>query len=239
MANRVDSVGVLLLALAISVAQWTYHDRAVAARWYAHVAEYNGAITRFLVDHRDGLAGRPVAVYGVSGLSPWSLSAGRYLARIVGDARWEVFVAQPDDFYPLGTWPGGSITVRAERDACEVASDPRTTHLVIAADGRGRIADDCRHALALAVPHPVIAIWGPQAITALERDAGFNMYFTGRDLVRGVEVRVAGRPAPMTYALHGALMTTAVPRQPDAGNTIPFVIVSRERVVFSANVAVK
>lgn len=237
--RRIDVVGVVLIAMAVLAATASYDARRESARWYAEAAEYNTAITRMLVDHRDRLAGRPVAVHGVAGHSPWSLSAGGYLARILGGQhRWHVFVPQQDVFYPLGTFPGGTITVHLDQRACETAADPRTVHVAIAPDGAVQLTDDCRQAVAFARPVPAIDAWGPQRVGPAERERGFNMYFTGRNLVRGVEVRVAGAATPMSYARRGALMTTSVPAQP-AATSIPFTIVLREAVVFSGAVAVQ
>lgn len=240
MASRVDVVGTLLLAAAAAGAYATYDVRSEEARRYAMAAEYNRTITRFLDDHRERFGDRPVAVYGVAGLSPWSLSAGGYLARLLGgDRPWRVFVPKADSFYPLGAQPGGRIAVHLETQACEVAADPRILHLVIGHEGRGQFADDCRQALALALPRPVIDAWGPQQVTAVDRERGFNMYFTGRHLLPDVEVRVQDRPTPMVYARRGGLMTTAIPGQGGADAAIAFTIVQRDRVVFSGSVAVR
>lgn len=239
MTGRIDVVGVLLLCLAGWGAYRSYDVRADAARRYAEAADYNRAITAFLKDHRARLRGRPVAVYGVAGLSPWSLSAGGYLARQLGEPRrWDVFVRQPDTFYPLGALPGGSVTTHADRDACAVAADPATVHLVVGPDGRSRIAESCAAALALAEPKPVVETWGPPQVSAGARGAGFAMYFTGHDLVRGVEVRVGGQRLPTSHAKHGALMTAAIPPQAGAG-PVPFALVLRDRVVFEGRVDVR
>jgi hypothetical protein len=237
--RRFDLVGAVLLAVALVAAWRSYDQRDRAAQWYERAADYNRAITAFLVDHRDRLAGGRVAVYGVSAHSPWSLSAGGYLARLLGrDHRWDVFVAQPDPFYPVGAFRNGSVVVHGVEQACTVAAGTEAVHVVIAPDGRPQFAATCAEALALATPHPVVTSWGPQAVTPAQRDAGFNMFFTGQDLVRGVRVRIGGQSTPMTYAQRGALMTTSVPPQPSAP-AIPFTVVRGDDVVLSGTVSVR
>jgi hypothetical protein len=236
----VDVAGVLLLALAVFAAVKSYDLRREAARWYAEASAYNRAITRFLADHREALGDRPVAVYGVAGLSPWSLSAGGYLARLLGrDRTWHVFVMRPDIFYPLGALPHGSITVHLDDRACEVAVDPRTFHLVVERDGRPRFVDGCAQAVQLATPQPVIETWGPQHVTPVQRSQGFNLFFTGRDLVRGLEVRVGGLTTETAHAKGGALMTTSVPASAAADAAIPVEILRRGEPVFRGSVDVR
>ncbi|HEX4884333.1 MAG TPA: hypothetical protein VFX05_09360 [Casimicrobiaceae bacterium] len=240
MRRRLDIAGALLLALALVAVFKSYDNRRETARWYAEASDYNRAITRFLVDQRDRLADRPVAVYGVAGLSPWSLSAGGYLARLLGrDRPWHVFVMRPDIFYPLGALPHGSITVHLDERACEIASDPRTLHVVVAPDGHPQFAGSCRQALDLATPNPVVASWGPQQVTPAQRDAGFNMFFTGEGLVRGLGVRVGGVSTETAHARQGALMTTAVPPLKGAGEVITVEILRRQDVVLRGTVAVR
>lgn len=240
MRRRVDVAGALLLALALLAAGKSYDSRRETARWYAEAVDYNRSITRFIFDQRDKIADRPVAVYGVAGLSPWSLSAGRYLARLLGrDRTWHVFVMRPDLFYPLGALSSGSITVHLDDRACEIAYDPRTLHLVVATDGRPRFAESCGQALDLATPNPVVASWGPQQVTPVQRDAGFNMFFTGEGLVRGLGVRVGGKFTETAHARQGTLMTTTVSPMPDAGDAIAFEILRRNDVVLRGTVAVR
>jgi hypothetical protein len=239
--RRIDFVGLMLLAVALYASVQGYATRASSARWYAEAIEYNRAITRFLADERGRLAGRRVAVYGVAGLSPWSLSAGDYLAKLIGERlTWDVFVPKADIFYPLGPFAGGgTITVHEAAKACSVATDPQTLHLVISPRGSARFAPDCQQALALASPPPVIEVWGPASVTPAQRASGFNMYFSGEHLLAGLGVEVAGKETPMAYGRQGALMTTSVPPQPAASDSIPFRVLHHGRVVLSGEVAVR
>ena len=241
MIRRIDLVGLALLAVALYASVQAYATRASSARWYAEAIEYNRAITRFLADERGRLAGRRVAVYGVTGLSPWSLSAGDYLAKVLGERlAWDVFVPKPDIFYPLGPFAGGgTITVHEAAKACDVAADPRIVHVVITPSGRGRVATDCHQALALAAPPPVIEIWGPPTVTPRQRDSGFNMFFSGEHLLPGLVVEVDGKATPMAYGRQGALMTTTVPPQPAATASIPFAVLQQGRVLLKGEVAVR
>lgn len=155
MTRRIDGVGLLLLGVALYASIHAYGSRSSLARWYADAIRYNEAITRFLVQQREHLAGRPVAVYGVSGPSPWVRSEGDYLARLLREPHaWMVFVPAPDVFYPLGTYGDrGAITVYPQEQACSVATDPRTVHMVIPASGQGRLVADCKEGTALAAGH--------------------------------------------------------------------------------------
>jgi hypothetical protein len=152
MTRRVDVVGLLLLAVALYASIHAYGSRSSLARWYAEAIRYNEAITRLLVQQREHLAGRPVAVYGIAGPSPWVRSEGDYLAQLLGERHvWKVFVPAPDVFYPLGTYGDrGAITVYPQEQACSLADDPRTVHIVIPASGQGRLVADCREGRALA-----------------------------------------------------------------------------------------
>jgi hypothetical protein len=232
------SLGLVLLA---AIALWMSQEpRRTAAAWYNDVAAYNRSITRFLVDHRDELGGRPIAVFGVGGLSPWSHTNGSYLSRLLRkDATWLVFVPWEDAFYHYGALPGGTVSIRAESEACSSLLGRPATFLTFDDRGQGSIVASCEAALEhLRIPAAVEA-WGPTSVTKGEANAGFNMYFTGSRLIPGVGVKVDGKRLPMAYGEAGKLMTTSIPAQSAHGGTIRFVVVTREQTVLEATVEVK
>jgi hypothetical protein len=142
--DRPDWTGVALLALAAATLWLSQGPRSEQARWYAEAIDYNRAVTRFLVEHRDRLRGHTVAVFGVAGFSPWARNAGGYLTKLLGDGiDWRVYVPHEDAYYPFGRLGHGTIEVQAEAGAC--GPGPRNDMLYLAFDaaGRGTFASDC------------------------------------------------------------------------------------------------
>ena len=239
MPRRVDWVGAALLAIAAAGAWMSHGARSEAARWYAEVAGYNRSITTFLMQNSAALQGRPVAVFGVGGLSPWSHSAGGYLTKLVGSpVAWQVFVPGPDAFYSLGRVAKGVIDVQTDSKACTEAATPGRVHLAFDPLGRGRIAASCDDALRSAYPPPTIDAWDPKNVSAAQAASGFNMLFTGANLGAGVDVSVGGKPLPMVRAKQGRLMTTTVPPASDTQGSIRFSVDQRGRSVMQGEVKV-
>jgi len=239
MPGRVDWVGAALLAIAAAGAWMSHGARSEAARWYAEVAAYNRSITAFLMQNSAALEGRPVAVFGVGGLSPWSLSAGGYLTKLVGSPNaWQVFVPGADAFYPLGRLANGVIDVLPESKACAEAATPGRVHLIFDPLGRGRLATSCEDALRSAYPPPTIDAWDPKAVSSAQAEAGFNMLFTGTNLGAGVDVSVGGKPLAMVRAKQGRLMTTTVPPGSDVQGLVRFSVDHRGKSVMHGEVKV-
>jgi hypothetical protein len=231
---RVHVASALLVAIATLGCVLTHPQRQRAARDYAEAAGYNRAITSFLYDHRVQLTDRDVAVFGVSGLSPFSLTSGRYLTRLLGaPSMWHVYVPRIDPFYPLGAVPNGNITVRPEADACE--PNAIAVFLVFNSDGRGSFARDCHAAMTAAHPVPEVDDWEPRRVTPQAAAAGFNLAIVGRNLGGAVGLSIDGRPLPTVQARRGQLMTVSIP--PTASKSaIGFTVEHRGRVAFQGQV---
>lgn len=234
-----DWAGVALVAIA-GLGVWLSHEpRRDAARWYAEIAAYNRALTAFLLENRDTLRDRTVAVFGVAGLSPWSNSAGTYLAKLLGSqTRWQVYVPREDIFYQFGRLNRGQVDVQPESGACGTSSNGDIVHLTFDSVGRGTLAQGCEAALKLAHPPPAVEAWGPKTVSSAEAAAGFNMYFIGTNLGPGVEVAVNGTPLAMARAKQGRLMTTSIPAQAGSQRAIPFSVDDRGVSVFRGEVTV-
>jgi hypothetical protein len=237
--HRLDLAGIALLAVA-AAAVWVSHGpRDAAARWYAEVAGYNRAITEFVRANRNALRNRDVAVFGVRGLSPWSLSAGAYVNDVVGaPVDWEVYVPEEDIFYRFGRQAGGRVAVRPEADACAPRPQDRRVFLAFDRAGRGAIAARCNEALQHAYPPPVIAAWGPKSVTREQAASGFDMYFTGSNLVDGVDVAVAGAALGVMRVEQGRVMTTRIPAGTAADGLVRFTVRHRGRPVLEEAVDV-
>ena len=235
--TRTHAAGVLLVAVAVFGLVITHAQRQTAARDYADAASYNRAVTSFLHGHRGQLAGRHVAVFGLSGMSPFSLTSGRYLTRLLGaPSTWHVYVPRSDPFYPLGVLPDGTITVRPESFACELSAF--ATYVVFDSDGRGRCAKDCHAALEAAHPVPDVEGWEPRSVTLQEASAGFNIAIFGRYLGGAVGMTVDGRPTATVQARRGRLMTASIPPQPTPAKVIAFTVEHRGRPAFQGRIDV-
>jgi hypothetical protein len=235
--TRTHSAGVLLAAVAVLGVLITHTQRQTAVRDYADAANYNRAITSFLHGHRGALVGRHVAVFGLSGMSPFSLTSGRYLTRLLGaPSSWHVYVPRSDPFYPLRVLPGGTITVRPESFACELSAF--AIFVVFDGDGRGRFAADCNAALEAAHPVPDVEGWQPRSVTLQEASAGFVIAISGSRLGGAVALTVDGRPVATVKARRGQLMTASIPPQPTPGKVIAFTVEHRGRPAFQGRIDV-
>jgi len=227
----------LLVGLAALGLVLTQSPRQTAAREYADAASYNRGITTFLFDHREKLTERDVAVYGVSGMSPFSLTSGAWLTRLLGaPSRWHVHVARADLFYPLGAQPGSLVSVRPESSAC-VERGP-AIHVVFDSDGQGRFATDCQAAVEASHPLPVVEAWQPGRVTPQMAATGFPLAITGSDFGNAVTLLVDGRPVPAAQARRGRLMTATVPPNATSAGTIAFTVEHRGRPAFQGRIVV-
>ena len=234
---RAHAASALLAAVAITGLLLSHRQRETAAREYADAARYNRAITSFLREHRDRFVQRDVGVFGVSGLSPFSLTSGRYLSRVLGEpSSWHVYVARDDPFYPLGTLPDSLIEVHPESSACGLAA--RAAYVVFDDEGRGRIAKDCHAALAAAHPPPEVEDWKPKRVTPEMAAAGFVVAVTGYHLGGAVSLHLAGRRVPTVHARHNRLMTASIPPDSAPGSAIVFTIEHRGAPAFQATIDV-
>lgn len=239
MKRTVDLAGVLLLSIAAAGVWMSHGPRREAAEFYAQAAAYNRSLTAFVAQNAAALRERTVAVFGLTGLSPWSVSAGAYLTKLAGSpVAWQVYVPKTDIFYPSGRTASGHVDVRLEAGACEtVPAD--VTYLVFDNVGRGAFTTDCDAALARAHPAPTIDAWGPKSVSAEQAAAGFDMFFTGIDLAGSVDVSVAGKSLGMVRAKQGRLMTTSIPARSDADGVVRFSIDHRGRSVGGGEVRVE
>jgi hypothetical protein len=236
MIARFDIAGSALLALAAFGLYHTQGQREASAASYAEAARYNRALTGFVAQHRERLAGRQVALFGLTGLSPWSHTTGAYLARRVGAAAaWRVHVPHADLFYSLDTRADSSITVRTE-SACE--DDAQTVVIVFDERGEGSFAGDCRDALARAHPVPSVERWWPERVSQSMAAAGFHVTLTGERLGSAVTVAVDGRALPVVRARGGRLITTTTPPLAEPGRTVAFDVLHRGRSVVRAEIEV-
>jgi hypothetical protein len=227
----------LLVGLAALGLVLTQSQRQTAARDYAEAASYNRAITSILFDHRRQLTERHVAVFGLSGMSPFSLTSGRYLTRLLGaPSTWHVYVPRTDAFYPPGIQLDGNITVRPESSACE--SSAMAVYLVFDSEGRGSFAKDCRSAAEAAHPVPEVENWEPRHVTPQMAAAGFNFAVTGNHLGGAVGLRIEGRSIPTVQARRGQLMTATVSPLATPGGAIAFTVEHRGRPAFQGQIDV-
>lgn len=234
---RIPVASALLVGLAALGLVITQAPRQTAAQEYADAASYNRGITTFLFDHRDRLTERDVAVYGVSGMSPFSLTSGAWLTRRLGaPSRWHVHVARADLFYPLGTQPRSIISVRPESSACVERS--AAIHIVFDSDGRGRFARDCQAAVEGAHPLPAVEAWQPTRVTPQRAATGFPIAIAGSDFGNAVTLLVEGRPVSAAQARRGRLMTATVPPNAASGSAIDFTVEHRGRAVFQGRIDV-
>lgn len=216
---RIDIAGIALVALAMIGFVRSQPQRADSARSYAEAVGYNRSITGFLVEHRERIAGRSVAVLGVSGLSPWSQTNGAYLTRLLGTpVAWRVYVPAVDIFYTLGTLPEGVVTVRPEAAACD--DDPRSVFVVFDERGAGTFANDCRDALARAHPAPIVARWSPARATPAMAASGFVVSIMGERLGSAVTVHIDGKEVDVVRGDRGRLMTALTPPLASPSRTI-------------------
>lgn len=234
---RSACVSLLLLVVGAVLVARTQDVRRAGMHHYALYAAYNEAISDFLVRHRAQLVGRPLAVLGVSGLSPWALTGGWYLNRVLGaNHEWNVFVPRPDPFYPARRVPIWQVVSHPESEACSmpagtlfIAFDPR---------GHGKLMEDCNAALAFAHPRPVVDLWEPKSVTPAQAAAGFVMVFRGENLTNALAVRVDGKALDMVRTARFDLMTTTVPGRSGAVDAMPFQLLHRDAVVLDGVVAV-
>jgi len=234
--TRVRVASAFLAGLAAAGLVLTHNQRQTAARAYAEAASYNRAITSFLFDHRHRLTERDVAVYGVSGASPFSLNSGAYLTRLLGaPSTWHVYVARIDLFYPAGALPGSVITVQPESSSC---AEREAIHVVFDSDGRGSFAGDCHAAVAASHRRPGVEAWQPARVSPQIAVAGFPFAITGSDFGNAVTLLIEGRPVPAVQARHGRLMTAMVPPRVSSGNAIAFTVEHRGRAVFHGKIDV-
>ena len=232
---RTHLASALLAALAVVGILLTHNQRQGSARDYADAARYNRAITTFLHDRRAQLVDRHVAVLGVSGLSPFSLTGGRYLTRLLGaPASWHVYVPRSDPFYSMDALPDGMIIVRPESVACEI--EAFAIYVVFDSDGGGRVAKDCRSALEAAHPVPEIDDWVPRHVTRQAAAAGFDVAFVGRHLGGAVGLRIDGRSTSTVHARRGKLMTATIPPDSVPRSAIPFTVEHRGHPVFEGRI---
>ena len=128
-----------------------------------------------------------------------------------------------------------------------LASEPRSLVTCPAAEfdllafdraGRGAIAARCNEALQHAYPPPVIAAWGPKSVTREQAASGFDMYFTGSNLVDGVDVAVAGAALGVMRVEQGRVMTTRIPAGAVADGLVRFTVRHRGRPVLEEAVDV-
>lgn len=237
MIERIDIAGVALLALAAFGLYHTQDQRATSAASYAEAARYNRATTDFVVRNRARLAGRNVAVFGLTGLSPWSHTTGRYLERgLSAPASWRVYVPHADTFYPYGERPQSRIAIKPETQACELGD--QAIYVVFDPRGNGSLARDCNTALSLAYPVPVIEQWTPRQVDAQTARRGFDIAFTGSDFNSAVALRINGVDVPVVRGQGGRLMTATVPKQDASLASIPLEITHRGRVVHRDSVRV-
>lgn len=235
---RTASVSLVLVVVAVLLAWDTRDARRDGMRNYALHAEYNREIADFLVRHREQLRGKPVAVLGVAGLSPWALNSSLYLTRLLGGpVDWDVFVPHADTFYAYRPGRQWHVAIRPEEEACSMP--PHTVFLAFDPQGRGRLAQDCQAGLAFAHPPPVIESWVPKSVTPAEAAAGFVMVFRGENLTSAVVAVVDGTPLPMVRGPKFDLMTASVPPRAVAAGSIPIQVTHRGRAVLSETIAVK
>jgi hypothetical protein len=235
--KRIDVAGLALCGLALLGLAISHPPRAAAARSYADASSYNRSITTFLTEHRDRLAGRTVAVFGVSGLSPWSQSKGAYLTRLLGvDVRWRVYVPATDIFYTHGTLPEGIVTVLPESAACE--NEASAVFVVFDERGEGAFASDCSDAMSRSHPPPVVERWWPLRVTPAMAAAGFDVSVVGRRLGSAVTVSVEGQPVQVVRADRGRLMTTTTPPLAKPGGSVAFDVLHRGRSVAQGRIEV-
>lgn len=237
--RSIDVVGIALAATAIFLVSLSYGARRDLARWYAETAAYNRAITQFLMANQARFRDRTISVFGLSGLSPWSHSAGDYLRKLLGARNdWQVFVPREDAVYPFARLNMGDVTVRSEAEACVGTPPPNAIYVVFDAAGRGAIAESCERARELSHPSPTFEAWGPKSVTAQEATRGFNMFFTGTNLGAEVNVQVDGKPLPMARGQQGRLMTTSIPPNAARQGVVRFTIHHQGKTVLADEVIV-
>lgn len=236
---RIASVSLMLLFVGALLARDSRDLRRTGMSNYAAHGAYNQALADFVVRHRDQIAGRPVAVLGVSGLSPWSQTGGSYINRLLGAPHeWNVFVPRPDPyFYPAQRVPHWQVVVRPEVEACALPSG--TMFFAFDPQGQGLLSQDCHAALAFAHPRPVIDEWGPKSVTPAQVAKGFDMIFRGRNLTNAVAVMVDGQTLDMVRGPRFDVMTTTVPPRKSSAEPVTFRLLHRNDVVLEAAIPVK